>query len=161
MTTQSPTPNRQFQPAPRHRLGRQFFDENKPATVIETQLTQELADTAWRFNRIPRLEAALLDRAANPPSEQARIDFDTVDAHRALATLGIHYLRLSRQFQKEREGHDPKEAAALLEFHQRTSPAARRAFFSPHRQHLCLSRARRNRISYFDWTKKLLLCKVS
>jgi hypothetical protein len=111
---------------------RQFFDEYKPATPTETQLTQELADTAWRLNRIPSLEAALLDRAANPPTEQARIDFDIVDAHRALATLGLHYQRLSRQFQKaldqlreiqserrrERERRDLKHAAALLELHK-------------------------------------------
>jgi hypothetical protein len=81
-----------------HRRG--FFDEYQPATPTETQLTQELADTAWRLNRIPSLEAALLDRAANPPTDQAAIDFDIVDAHRALATLGLHYQRLSRQFQK-------------------------------------------------------------
>ena len=79
---------------------RQFFDEYQPATPTETQLTQELADTAWRLNRIPPLEAALLDRAANPPTDQAAIDFDIVDAHRALATLGLHSQRLSRQFQK-------------------------------------------------------------
>jgi hypothetical protein len=36
---------------------------------------------------IPSLEAALLHRAANPPPEQAAIDFDIVDAHRA---LGMH-----------------------------------------------------------------------
>jgi hypothetical protein len=71
------------------------------------------------------------NRAANPPSEQARIDFDIVDAHRALATLGLHYTRLSRQFQKaldqlreiqseraERERRDPRDAASLLEFHK-------------------------------------------
>jgi hypothetical protein len=110
---------------------RQFLDEYKPATPTETQLVKEVADTAWRLNRIPHLEAALLDRAANPPNEQAGIDFDIVDAHRALATLGLHYQRLSRQFQKaleqlrkfqsdraERERHDLKEAAALLEFHK-------------------------------------------
>jgi hypothetical protein len=112
-----------------HRRG--FFDEYQPATPTETQLTQELADTAWRINRIPALEAALLDRAANPPTDQARIDFDIVDAHRALATLGLHYTRLSRQFQKtldalrdiqadraERERRDLKDAAALLELHK-------------------------------------------
>jgi hypothetical protein len=110
---------------------RQFLDEYQPATATETQLVKELADTAWRLNRIPHLEAALLDRAANPPSEQAAIDFDIVDAHRALATLGLHYQRLSRQFQKaleqlrniqseraERERRDLKDAAALLEFHK-------------------------------------------
>jgi hypothetical protein len=109
-----------------HRRG--FFDEYQPTTQTETQLVQEIADTAWRLNRIPSLEAALLDRAANPPSEQARIDFDIVDAHRA---LGLHYTRLSRQFQKtvdqlreiqsdraERERGDLKDAAALLELHK-------------------------------------------
>jgi len=110
---------------------RQFFDEYQPATPTETQLTQELIDTAWRLNRIPALEAALLDRAANPPTDQARIDFDIVDAHRALATLGLHYQRLSRQFQKavdhlreiqSNRRHDQeralKRAAALLELHK-------------------------------------------
>src|SRR5580704_9288842 len=112
-----------------HRRG--FFDEYQPASPTETQLTQELADTAWRLNRIPSLEAALLDRAANPPTDQARIDFDIVDAHRALATLGMHGQRLSRQFQKaleqlreiqsdraERQRRELKDAAALLELHK-------------------------------------------
>src|ERR1700728_2916946 len=57
-----------------HRRG--FFDEYKPATPTETQFVQELADTSWRLNRIPLLEANLLSRAANPPTEQAAIDFD-------------------------------------------------------------------------------------
>jgi hypothetical protein len=112
-----------------HRRG--FFDEYQPATRTETQLTQELADTAWRINRVPLLEAALLDRAANPPSDQARIDFDIVDAHRALATLGLHFTRLSRQFQKSlgqlreiqaerrlQHERELKRAAALLELHK-------------------------------------------
>jgi hypothetical protein len=101
---------------------RGFFDEYQPATPTETQLTQELADTAWRINRIPSLEAALLDRA----------DLDIVDAHRALATLGLHYQRLSRQFQKavdhlreiqserrHEQERELKRAAALLELHKR------------------------------------------
>jgi hypothetical protein len=112
-----------------HRRG--FFDEYQPATPTETQLVIEVADTAWRINRIPHLEAALLDRAANPPTEQAAIDFDIVDAHRALATLGLHYQRLSRQFQKtvdhlreiqserrREQERDLKRAAALLELHK-------------------------------------------
>ena len=118
-------------PAAYQRHCRQFFDEYQPATATETQLTQELVDTAWRLNRIPQLEAALLDRAANPPSEQAAIDFDIVDAHRALATLGLHYQRLSRQFQKAldkireiqserlcQQERALKRAAALLELHK-------------------------------------------
>jgi hypothetical protein len=112
-----------------HRRG--FFDEYQPATPTETQLVQELADTSWRLNRIPSLEAALLDRAANPPTDQAAIDFDIVDAHRALATLGLHYQRLSRQFQKavdqlreiqserrHEQDRDLKRAASLLELHK-------------------------------------------
>jgi len=103
-----------------HRRG--FFDEYRPATPTETQLTQELADTSWRINRIPSLEAALLDCA----------DLDIVDAHRALATLGLHYQRLSRQFQKavdhlreiqserrHEQEREIKRAAALLELHKR------------------------------------------
>jgi hypothetical protein len=100
---------------------RGFFDEYHPATPTETQLTQELADTAWRLNRIPALEAALLDHT----------DSDIVDSYRALATLGTHYQRLSRQFQKsldmlrdiqaeraERQRRDLKDAAALFELHK-------------------------------------------
>jgi hypothetical protein len=119
-------------PAAYQRHVQQFLDEYQPATPTETQLTQEVAGTAWRLNRIPSLEAALLDRAANPPSEQAAIEFDIVDAHRALATLGLHGQRLSRQFQKtvdklreiqaerrrDRE-RDLKRAAALLELHKK------------------------------------------
>jgi hypothetical protein len=126
-----PIPNPQ-PPTPAYQLHcRQFFDEYQPATPTETHLTQELADTAWRLNRIPMLEAALLDRASNPPTEQAAINFDIVDAHRALATLGMHGQRLSRQFQRtlatlrevqseraERERRDLRDAAALLELHK-------------------------------------------
>jgi hypothetical protein len=109
----------------------QFLDEYRPQTPTEQQLTQELAATAWRLNRIPLLEAQLLTRAMNPPTEQAAIQFDIVDAHRALASLGMHGQRLSRQFQKtlqqlreiqaerrERQEHDLKRAAALLELHK-------------------------------------------
>ena len=118
-------------PAGYQRHCRQFFDEYQPATPTETQLTQQLADTAWRLNRVPLLEAQLLDRAANPPSDQAAISFDIVDAHRALATLGMHSQRLSRQFQKSldqlreiqaerllQQERDLKRAAALLELHK-------------------------------------------
>ena len=45
---------------------RQFLDEYRPATPTETQLVHELADTAWRLNRIPLLEADLLSRAQSP-----------------------------------------------------------------------------------------------
>ncbi len=108
-----------------------FRDEYQPETPTEKQLTEELASTAWRLNRIPLLEADLLARAMNPPNEEAAIRFDIVDAHRALASLGLHGQRLSRQFQKtlqqlrdiqadrrQRRGRDLKRAAALLELHK-------------------------------------------
>jgi hypothetical protein len=95
-----------------HRRG--FFDEYKPATPTETQLVIELADTAWRLNCIPLLEAALLSQDPNPQTLIPQ-----------LATLGLHYQRLSRQFQKavdhlreiqadraERERRDLRDAAA-------------------------------------------------
>lgn len=67
----------------------QFLDEYAPATPTETQLVHEIANTAWRLNRIPLLEAELLSQSADP---QALI--------KQLATLGLHGSRLSRQFQK-------------------------------------------------------------
>jgi hypothetical protein len=67
----------------------QFLDEYKPATPTETQLVHEIANTAWRLNRIPFLESELLSQN---PSPEALIP--------QLATLGLHGSRLSRQFQK-------------------------------------------------------------
>ena len=67
----------------------QFLDEYKPATPTETQLVHEIADTAWRLNRIPFLEAELLSQDPNPQSLIPQ-----------LATLGLHGSRLSREFQK-------------------------------------------------------------
>jgi hypothetical protein len=99
---------------------RQFQDEHQPATPTETQLVQQLADTSWRLNRIPLLEADLFAQGSSP---------DTLVA--ALSTLGLHNTRLSRQFQKtldqlreiqsdrrERQLRDLKDAAAILELHK-------------------------------------------
>jgi hypothetical protein len=101
---------------------RQFFDEYQPANPTESQLVQELADTSWRLNRIPLLEAKLLADAHS---------LSILDAHRLLSNLGIQGHRLSRQFQKtlatlrdlqsdrrEREHRQLKDAAALLELHK-------------------------------------------
>ncbi len=67
----------------------QFLDEYKPAASTETQLVHEIANTAWRLNRIPLLEAELLSQN---PSPQHLIQ--------QLVALGLHGSRLSRQFQK-------------------------------------------------------------
>jgi hypothetical protein len=44
----------------------QFLDEYQPATPTETQLVHEIANTAWRLNRIPFLEAELLSQNPSP-----------------------------------------------------------------------------------------------
>src|SRR6202049_944507 len=105
-------------PAAYQRHIQQFLDEYQPATPTETQLVHELANTAWRLNRIPLLEAELLARAP-------------ADALGSLATLGLHGQRLSRQFQKtldqlraiqagrrHQEQRTLQDAAALLVHHQ-------------------------------------------
>jgi hypothetical protein len=61
---------------------RQFLEEYRPATPTETQLVHELADTGWRLNRIPLLEAGLLSPAPSPESPAPAVA--------ALATLGLH-----------------------------------------------------------------------
>jgi hypothetical protein len=108
---------------------RQFQDEYQPQTPTENQLVHQLADTAWRLNLVPLLEVDLLARATNPPSRSAA--FDILDLYRALASLGMHGQRLSRQFQNtldklreiqtarsDREATDLKRAAAILELHK-------------------------------------------
>src|ERR1039458_6594349 len=118
-------------PAAHEQHHRQCHDEYRPATPTETQLVHELADTSWRMNRIPLLEADILSRAQSPASSPEPPAFDIVDAHRLLASLGLHGARLSRQFQKtldqlreiqidrrERQRRDLKDAAAMLEHHK-------------------------------------------
>jgi hypothetical protein len=118
-------------PAAYQQHHRQFHDEYRPATPTETQLVHELADTSWRMNRIPLLEADVLSRAQSPAPSPEPPAFDIVDAHRLLASLSIHGQRLSRQFQKalnqlqdlqaerlERQRRDLRDAASVLEFHK-------------------------------------------
>jgi hypothetical protein len=108
-----------------------FADQYQPANPTEQQLTRDLADTAWRINRIPALEADLLARAANPPNEQAAIAFDIVDAYRAINSLSTHGARLSRQFhntldqlreiqgeRRQQEVRDMRRAAAVFQVHK-------------------------------------------
>ncbi len=113
-------------PAAYEKHCRQLRDEHQPATPTETQLVQELADTAWRLNRIPLLEAEIFNEAtpeSPAPSPQSLVA--------ALATLGLLGARLSRQFQKaldqlrslqadrrHQERRDLRDAADLLELHK-------------------------------------------
>jgi hypothetical protein len=118
-------------PAAYQRHCRQFMDEYQPATPTETQLVQQLADTSWRINRIPLLEADVLERAQSPAPSPEPPAFDIVDAHRLIANLTLNSTRLSRQFQKsldqlrdiqlERRTHERRElkdAAAILELNK-------------------------------------------
>jgi hypothetical protein len=118
-------------PAAYEQHRRQFIEEYRPATPTETAFVDELADTSWRLKRIPLLEADLLSRAQSPAPSPEPPAFDIVDAHRLLATLGLHGQRLSRQFHKtlehlreiqldrrEREHKELKEAANIVQFHK-------------------------------------------
>jgi hypothetical protein len=116
----------------------QFLDEYAPATATETQLVHEIANTAWRLNRIPFLEAELLSQNPSPPILIPQ-----------LATLGLHGSRLSRQFQKaldqlrdiQEERHHLErrqlnEAAELFIRHQRKGlPWDPAEFFSEQEAH--------------------------
>jgi hypothetical protein len=117
--------------ATHRRHTQEFFDEYDPQTPTEKQLLQELIDTSWRINRVPGLEAEVLSRATNPPTPEAAIEFDIVDAHLAIDKLALYSHRLSRQFHKTldqlrdiqaerrtKEERDLKRAAALLEMHK-------------------------------------------
>jgi AraC-like DNA-binding protein len=91
----------------------QFLDEYAPATPTETQLVHEIANTAWRLNRIPLLESELFSQNPNP---QTQIPM--------LATLGLHSSRLSRQFQKALDQlRDIQEERHRLERRQLTEAA--------------------------------------
>jgi len=57
----------------------QFRDEYQPATPTESQLVRELADTSWRLNRIPLIEARLLSGQDSLPIREA---------HRLFQSLG-------------------------------------------------------------------------
>jgi hypothetical protein len=95
----------------------QFLDEHRPAAATETQLVHELANIAWRQNRVPLLEASLFDAASPQQLVQS------------VCALGIHSQRPARQFQKtleqlrvllterrEREQKELKAAAGILEY---------------------------------------------
>jgi hypothetical protein len=113
-------------PAAYQQHGLNFRTEYQPATPTETHLVQELADTSWRLNRIPLLEAQLLSPAPSPESL-----VPSPGLIPALSKLGLHGARLSRQFQntlrqlrdlqaerRQQERRDLRDAADLLELHK-------------------------------------------
>ena len=87
----------------------EFVNDYQPTTATERQLTRELADTAWRINRLPALEASIF--AIEAPAGSVNTDVPDLESclavtealreqERALKTLSTHGHRLSRQFQK-------------------------------------------------------------
>ncbi len=88
-----------------------FFVELKPAGMIERQLVQSLADTAWRLNRIPALENNLLalgftEHENSIVTEHAEVHAALVimealrEQTRTFTALGQHGARLSREFER-------------------------------------------------------------
>ena len=152
----------------------QFQNEYQPATPTETQLVQQLADTSWRLNRIPILEAALLAAAPSPespaPSPQSLVP--------QLAALGLHSSRLSRQFQKTldqlrdiqlerrtQEKRELKDAAAMLELHKHKEipwdPADHGFVFSKAEVERCSERMMRQNEARFELDPNLRKCLQS
>jgi len=85
-----------------HRHLKSFTDEYNPQGATETNLSQALADTAWRLNRIVSIEASLLNLAAvnqldvHPAAIVAGLESQA----KSLASLSLHSQRLSRQFER-------------------------------------------------------------
>ena len=87
-----------------------FRRDLQPAT--ERELTQMLADTQWRINRIPNLESAIfavgrmryaeLHKDYDPAIRDRVIDFYTMEQHsRQLNNLSIQESRLRRNYAKD------------------------------------------------------------
>ncbi|HEV2688056.1 MAG TPA: hypothetical protein VGV35_05865 [Bryobacteraceae bacterium] len=114
----------------------EFIDEYKPTTCTEKQLALDLAETAWRINRIPAIEAGILALEAEPGSINTDVpDLETSLAvtealrrqERTLNAISTHGHRLHRQFHKtleqlrniqadrrREELHDLRRAAAVF-----------------------------------------------
>lgn len=89
-----------------------FAGQYRPATVQESQLVQNLADTRWRLNRIPTLEFALFARgrqefaekfaAHQPELASALVDAEILVAYaKQLKNLHTQEGRLRRQYQQD------------------------------------------------------------
>jgi hypothetical protein len=109
-----------------------FAAQFNPKGVLEEQLVQILTDTTWRLNRIAAIENNLLTLGLTEytgPQEELAMAASFRDQAKAIATLGMHEQRLSRQFERtlkqlreiqaerrESEGRDRRCAAALMEY---------------------------------------------
>ena len=79
-----------------------FTDEYRPEGATEAHLTQALADTSWRLNRVAALETNLLSLAAvgDPFANAMAIAASLESQSKALSNLSMHSQRLSRQFER-------------------------------------------------------------
>jgi hypothetical protein len=73
-----------------------FTAEYHPAGATEAHLVEALADTSWRLNGVAVLETNLLNLAAVESIEDGFLERQS----KALATLSMHSLRLSREFER-------------------------------------------------------------
>jgi hypothetical protein len=112
-----------------------FTDEYAPKGATEANLTQALADTSWRLNRVAALETNLLTLGMTSPSPFSDAPSQVQDAmsivaalesqSKALSNLSMHSQRLSRQFertvtqlrelQKTRLAQEKQELDSLLD----------------------------------------------
>jgi hypothetical protein len=81
-----------------------FTNEYHPAGATEEHLTQSLADTSWRLNRVAALESNLLSLGMGNSDDPIQNAMDIAQAlesqTKALANLSMHTQRLSRQFER-------------------------------------------------------------
>jgi hypothetical protein len=120
------------------RFTRELQDDFKPVGALEFQLSQSLADDAWRLNRAKALENNLLTMSLNRKIEPIEVEHPEVrdalavaealrEQTKALATLSMHQNRIARAFdrtlaqlrqiqaeRRERERQDLAEAAAPI-----------------------------------------------
>jgi hypothetical protein len=93
------------------RFTRELQDDFKPVGALEFQLSQSLADDAWRLNRAKAIENNLLTMSLNHHIEpiegehpEIRDALAVADALReqtkALATLSMHQNRIARAFDR-------------------------------------------------------------
>ncbi len=124
-----------------HRFTQNFHDDLQPKGALETQLTQSLADDAWRLNRSKALENNLFalgitEKAdgivtANAEVQNALAMAESLrEQTRALSCLSMHQQRVAHQFERNlvqlrqlqterraREENQLRLAAQIYEMH--------------------------------------------
>ena len=129
----------------------EFLERHQPADEAEKGLVQSLADTEWRLQRIPSLEAGIyaigrLELADQFPNEEESVRKQLIEAkvfltyQRQLNNLSVQENRLRRQREKD--------LAALNEFQEARKQQARARLDQAARQYI--KAFRENRHEQFD-----------